>query len=70
MNMMFPGSMHRPHPRKKKMMGHVRHITGGTKTGMVSSGGGTDKGTGHVKGGHMKKRSAFRVPQPDKFGYY
>jgi hypothetical protein len=69
MNMMFPGSIHRPHPRKKRGS-HVRHITGGIKTGMVSSGGGTEKGTGHVKGGHMKKRSAFVMPKKDKNGFY
>jgi hypothetical protein len=70
MNMMFPGSIHRPHPRKRRMGMHVKHITGGTKTGMVSSGGGTTKGGGTMKPGHMKKRSAFVMPKKDKFGYY
>jgi hypothetical protein len=65
------GQMHMPRPRKMRGM-RLRHISRHPmKTGKSSSGGGTTKGGGKVvtKGGTTHGQS-FKMPRPDKYGYY
>ena len=81
-NVFGSGTMHRPMPRKKMPMHHVKHIARTPmKTGMSTSGGGTTRSGGMVKttgGGTYtgpsrakgRRKGNFSMPRPDKYGYY
>lgn len=60
--------MQHPRPMKPHTTGKHHIAPGPMKTGTPSSGGGTEKGHGHMM--KRMKRKRFHVPQPDMHGYY
>lgn len=60
--------MQHPRPMKPHTTGYKMLPASPIKTGTPSSGGGTEKGHGHMM--KRMKRKRFHVPQPDAAGYY